>query len=323
MFFIFDFTYSDIGFIIVNEKLNIVEANDYMIKNFDVLPEGLIGVSLFEISKNVMIERASDDAPYKDYSLIDGVLKVIKDNVHIENIVISYGQTDNNQKFYKINAFPQDCNSEKYAIVSFSDITKRKYIENLYKKNQNKYSILFENITQGFALHEIITGLDGKPCDYRFIDVNPAFEKLTGRKAADIIGKRIKEIMPLTGNRLVEKFGKVALTGVPCHFEDFSSELKKYYEVSAFCPQKGQFAILLFDITDRKNIENALSASENRFKNYIDNAPDGVFIADLQGNYITVNEAVCHMTGYSKAELLNKNVLSLTPEAYKTKPSRD
>jgi len=113
-------------------------------------------------------------------------------------------------------------------------------------------------MTEGFALHEIICDDSGKPRDYRFLDINPAFERLTGLKKDDMIGKTVSESLPGTESFWIERYGNVALTGESVHFENYSSALKRHYEVFAYRPAPKQFAVLFFDITDRKQAEEAL-----------------------------------------------------------------
>lgn len=70
------------------------------------------------------------------------------------------------------------------------------------------------------------------------------------------------------------------------------------------------------DISERKLAEIAVKESEEKFRNYIGHAPDGVFVTDEKGNYLEVNKAACQITGYSEAELLNMTVLNITsPES--------
>jgi len=73
-------------------------------------------------------------------------------------------------------------------------------------------------MTEGFALHEIICDEHGKPCDYRFLEVNPAFERLTGLKRADTIGKTHNAVLPADNPRWVQTYGAVALTGEAVQF---------------------------------------------------------------------------------------------------------
>ncbi|MBT3465537.1 PAS domain S-box protein [archaeon] len=65
---------------------------------------------------------------------------------------------------------------------------------------------------------------------------------------------------------------------------------------------------IVTDITKRKNIENTLYKSEENYKKYIENAPDGIFIVNEKGKYIDANPSACKMVGYSKEELLNLSI---------------
>lgn len=122
-----------------------------------------------------------------------------------------------------------------------------------------RYSRLFQHILYGFALHEIICDEACHPYDYRFLEVNPAFEKLTGLQACDIIGKTVLEVLPQTEAAWIETYGKVALTGEPANFSSYSQELQRYYEVTAYQPKYGQFAVMFMDVTNRKRAEDALA----------------------------------------------------------------
>ncbi|MCL5985626.1 MAG: GAF domain-containing protein [Actinobacteria bacterium] len=118
--------------------------------------------------------------------------------------------------------------------------------------------LLFDAMHEGFALHEIICDMKGKPCDYRFLALNPAFEVLTGLKEAEIIGKKVREVLPKLEQYWIDTYGKVALTGETVRFENYSRELDRYYDVIAFSPQKGYFATLFIDITNRKLAEKKI-----------------------------------------------------------------
>jgi PAS domain S-box-containing protein len=145
------------------------------------------------------------------------------------------------------------------AIHIAHDITARRKAAELVKASEVRYRRLFESMQSGFALHEMICDANGIPCDYRFLEVNPAFEKLTGLKAENIIGKTVKEVLPSTEDHWIKTYGNVALIGEPMRIEDFSAELGRYYSVAAYSPRKGQFATVISDVTEQKNSEESVN----------------------------------------------------------------
>ena len=137
------------------------------------------------------------------------------------------------------------------VVVNVRDITEQKQVE-------TQYRTLFEEMLDGFAVHEIICDEAGKPVDYRYLSVNPAFERMTGINAERAVGSRVLELFPELEAYWIEKYGRVALTGEPAYFESYLAELNKYFEVTAFRPAPRQFACLFQDITARKMAEAEL-----------------------------------------------------------------
>jgi len=136
------------------------------------------------------------------------------------------------------------------------------YIGSCYDIEKDKeYKLLFDNIINIFSYHKIITDDKGKPIDYEFIDVNPAFEELIGLPKKDIVGKRVTQVLPGTEKDPADwigKYGNVALTGKPIKFENYSENLKKWFSISAYSPKKGYFVTLFEDITDIKNTKDLI-----------------------------------------------------------------
>ncbi|MCV2231346.1 HD domain-containing phosphohydrolase [Paracholeplasma manati] len=141
------------------------------------------------------------------------------------------------------------------VLINFIDITDLKNSHDMLSKNEKQYRLLTTQMQLGLALHKIICDETGKPIDYEFITINPAYETLTGLIGKDIIGKTVKEILPNTESYWIDTYGKVALYGKPIMYENYSSELKKYYRVSAYSPDKGYFAVMVEDVTKQRNIE--------------------------------------------------------------------
>ena len=189
-----------------------------------------------------------------------------------------------------------------------------KYVE--YKKsmkNEEQFGLLVEQMQEGLAIHEIILDEKGIPVDYRFLSVNDSFERLTGLVKKDIINKRVLEVLPKTERYWIDLYGKVALTGVPNHYENYSVELDRYFSVTAFSPKKNQFAVMITDISEdkrkQKEIEflsfhDQLTGIYNRrfYENAVreldqeDDLPLAMVMIDVNGLKLT-NDAFGHKAG--------------------------
>jgi len=139
-----------------------------------------------------------------------------------------------------------------------------------HRRAEHNYQTLFREMLDGFALHEIICDQEGHPVDYRFLAVNPAFERMTGLQATDLVGRTVLEVFPQTEAHWITAYGQVALTGKPLHFENYSVDLHKHFEVSAFQPLPNTFACTFIDITERKQAEEEIRLNESRLRRLVD-----------------------------------------------------
>jgi hypothetical protein len=201
---------------------------------------------------------------------------------------------------------------ERALQVTVRDITERKIAEEAIENSDKQYRLLFNEMLSGFALHEIICDQSGKPTDYRFLSVNKTFEKMTGLNASNILGKTVLEVLLGVEYSWIERYGKVALTGEPIHFENFAAALGKHYEVSAYCPGPGKFATLINDITERKNAEDAITSERRMLRTLIDNLPDVIYVKDIDCRKIIANKADVLNLGFEKeAAVLGKTDIEL------------
>jgi signal transduction histidine kinase len=142
---------------------------------------------------------------------------------------------------------------EVYAVLTVSfDITERKRIEAAIRKSETKYRSLFSSIDEGCHIIELIDNEAGEVVDYRFLEDNPALERLTGLK--NTAGKLGSEIAPNTESYWIEVYDRVARTGEPLRIENYSGDTQRWYSAYAFRigePQERKVAVLFNDITDR------------------------------------------------------------------------
>lgn len=126
--------------------------------------------------------------------------------------------------------------------------------------NELQFRLLVNNMNQGLAVHKIICNEEGTPVDYRFVYMNEKYREITGFREEDVIGKTVLEILPKTSIRTIKKYGDVALTGKPFHFESFSRERRIYYEADIYQPSDTHFAVILSDISERKLAQREIVA---------------------------------------------------------------
>lgn len=178
---------------------------------------------------------------------------------------------------------------------------------------ENKYQCLFREMLNGFALHELLFDERGEPMDYRFLAVNPAFERMTGLHESNIVGKTILELLPETERFWIETYGKVVTTGHPVSFRQHSQVLNKHFHVNAFPHGKGQFACIFNDITEEVNIEKCLRASEALHKSFLQLMPIPVFCKDIEGRYTRVNQAMCDFFHRPEELFVGKTAFDIAP----------
>ncbi len=171
-------------------------------------------------------------------------------------------------------------------------------------RSERDYQLIFESMLNGFALHEIICDERGIPVDYRFLRINPAFERLTGLRAADLLGKTVLEVLPGAEHELIERYGSVALSMEPVRFESYHKELRRHYEIVAFSPMRGQFAVFLNDITENKSFERSRAESEEKFRTLFETMAQGVVYHDPSGAIIDANSAAARLLGLSMDQLM-------------------
>ena len=129
------------------------------------------------------------------------------------------------------------------------------------KTEKESYHLLIEHLPDAFAYHQIILDDQGIPVDYIFLEINKAFEEMTGLKRQEVIGKKVTEILPGIEKaefNWIGTYGKVALSGKQIRFESFYEKLGRWYDVRAYTDKPGYFAVAFRDISKSKETEQAL-----------------------------------------------------------------
>jgi PAS domain S-box-containing protein len=288
-------------------------ANDALLEMWGRTREESIGKSLLEIGYEPwhaeMHEREIDQAI------------ATKQPVQGE---VSFPHDKLGQRIYDYILVPViDDNGTVEAVAGTTrDVTERKMVEEARRKSEEKYRSLFEKMDEGFCILKMQFDENENPIDWRYLETNSAFEEHTGLKNAE--GKFVSNLLPELEKDWFEKYGKVALTGEPVQFEDYTDELDRWFEISAFRigePEEQKVAVLFNNITERKKArekrEQLLREVENerkRLSEIFKHAPS--FMCILRGPdhvFERANDLYMQLIGKDR-EVIGKPAREVFPE---------
>jgi PAS domain S-box-containing protein len=135
---------------------------------------------------------------------------------------------------------------------------------NAYKNCIQSKNIFLENAKEAFALNEMIFDEQGTPINYRYINVNPAFEELTGFKKSEVVGKTVLDIFPNAENYWISFFGSIVLDKEQKQMTNYSRESGRFYEVSAYPVEENKFVVLFVDVTEKIQQDRKLKYAVKR-----------------------------------------------------------
>jgi PAS domain S-box-containing protein len=203
----------------------------------------------------------------------------------------------------------KDKNGSLKVFIIIRDITEHKLKEDTLRKTEERYRTLLINMTDCFILAEIISNKNGRPYNYRFLEVNPAFELNTGIKREEILGKTVLEVFPNANRKILEKCLEIDLTNKSKYFEFFSQTLRKHLDVYVLSHETGKIAVIFRDITERKQLEEKTRQRAEEIETVMEIAPTAIWIAhDSQSHNITGNRMANELYEAKTGENVSANI---------------
>lgn len=167
-----------------------------------------------------------------------------------------------------------------------TDVTGQVRAEAALRASEVRWRDVFDQMGEGFEINEIILGPDGRAVDFRYVDVNAAWERQSGFPREMVVGRRVTEVFPEEETSFwVPLFGQVAETGVPAQVERYFPPARRWLELLAYRLEVGRVAALLRDVTARHTAENDLRQSEEQLRLIVEGARDyAILTTDPEGS---------------------------------------
>ena len=289
----------------------IVQSPDGGIVSCNRAAERILGLTREQIAGRTSLDP-SWRAVHEDGSPFPGeshpAMVTLRTGEACRNVAMGVHKSDGKLVWLSVSSEPIPGPGGRPGAVTtaFVDVTARVGAE-------ERYRTLSHEMLNGFALHEIVRDTSGTPLDYRFLAVNPAFERMTGLKSGQIVGRTVLEVMPGTERHWIETYGKVAATGQPVHFESYAAELGKHFDVMAYRPAPGQFACVFEDVTERKLAVEDLARREALLHSIVEGTTDVIVAKDVLGRYLLMNAATERSLGRRAADVLGRDDTALFP----------
>jgi len=172
----------------------------------------------------------------------------------------------------------------------------------ILEKNSEYYELI-ESMLNGYAVNEIILDYKHEPIDYRFLEINTAFEELTALKKEDIIGKNITEVFPRIEKSWIELCADVALNQKDICTEYYSKMLDRYYNVRIISRQKGIFLTIFNDITTVKDAHKEAERQRSSYHSLFENIRVGLIRTTIdEGKILKANPSCAELFGFDDLE---------------------
>lgn len=200
---------------------------------------------------------------------------------------------------------------EAFLFLYAMDITRQKEAEQAAHISHERFRMLYKTMVSGFVLCDVVFGGEGLIEDLVYLEVNPAYEQMSGRSKEEYIGKTMRKDFAYMEEYLFDMYEKAAETGREVLIERYSPRVDRYFSILAFIPEQGKFAFITTDITDRKRMEETIYTEKEYFRVTLQSLGDGVITTDVRQRVQLMNTAAEKMTGWTQEDALGRPFLEV------------
>ncbi len=183
------------------------------------------------------------------------------------------------------------------VVGSIQDITERKRVEEALRASDEKFRSIFASMTEIVVLHELVCDGDGRPVNYRILDCNPAFTRITGIRHEEAVGRLATEVYGSDTAPYLDEYARVVQTGEPCTFITAYTPINKHFDICAVSLGKNLFVTVTTDITERETAQQELRRSINLLERIFEVLPVGLWLTDREGRLLRGNPAGVRIWG--------------------------
>lgn len=211
-----------------------------------------------------------------------------------------------------VGRFRRWSDTDKQWLFSIANILsvcmELKRSETTVRNEKEYFRNLYRNMPMGFARLRVIYGSDGRPADYRFVEVNPAFENVTGLSHGHTIGKSVTATIDI--QRLLHDLESVVISGGSYNRQAVPIK-GRYFNFTLFAADGNYCTILFTDVTRTIEAYKELEYNKELLQNIFDNIPVGVEVYDRHGNLIDLNKANLQIFGLkNKEQAIGRNLFA-------------
>ncbi|MBS3964679.1 MAG: EAL domain-containing protein [Methylomonas sp.] len=172
-----------------------------------------------------------------------------------------------------------------------------------HQRCETDLTLLYNTMSLGFVLHEAIRDGEGRIIDYRYLELNPAFERMTGIRRNDWLGKTASSVASGSQRSWLDHFAEVEHSQTAKRFETCAHGLDLWFMTDCYQADSDRFVVLLQDVSSNKKAEENLRLLARVFSD----AHEGIIITDVDAKIIDVNAAFAQITGYDRNEAIGRN----------------